>query len=204
MWRNFAILLAVAFAAISCSHNVSRIQTHALPSPNPTTYTFALALEEVHTKALKAFSTEHQWKEPVFRKPSGSDFSRLTAECSTNAVSGKALFDDPANAHHIYLHSFHTPFTASPVYHGRKGGLPYMATFHLHLASSGSHTVATVKASNAEVLNGTKFGIGSCGPGQHWNCVSVKPTTVEEYSILRYLGSYMGVTNMPPVILPAQ
>ena len=126
----------------------------------------------------------------------------LIAECSTNAVVGKSVFDDPANVHDIYLHSSHTPFTPSAVYRGRNGGLPFMATFHLHLARSGSDTIATIKASNAEVINGTKFGIGSCGPGQHWNCVSVKPTTVEEYSILRYLGGYLGVTNMPPVILP--
>ena len=36
------------------------------------------------------------------------------------------------------------------------------------------------------------------------NCEPVKPTTVEEYSILRYLGNYLGITKMPDVILPAQ
>ena len=79
-----------------------------------------------------------------------------------------------------------------------------MADFRMHLVSSGSNTIVTVTASDAELVNGTRFGIGSCGPGQHWNYVPVKPTTVEEYHIIRYLGACLRITNMPPVILPAE
>ena len=208
MSRGFTTVLGVALAAaaVSCSHGVSRIQTRSLPGPNPTTYSFPLPVEEVHAKALEAFSTDHQYREPIFKKPARTDYweSILHAECSTNAVFGRALFDDPANAHDIFLRCSHAPFVISAVYHGRDGGLPFIADFHLHLANRGSDTVVTVKASGTEVVNGTKFGIGSCGPGQHWNYVSVKPTTVEEYSILRYLGRNLGITNMPPVILPVQ
>jgi hypothetical protein len=205
MWKCAPIVLAVALAAVSCSHGVSRIQTRSLSSPNPTNYSFPLPREEIHTKALQAFSIEHQIREPIFDR-SGSSATLefvLSVECSTNAVCSKALFEDPANIHDIYLHSSHTPFATSSIYRGRNGGLPFIATFHLHLASRGSNTVVTVTASQAEVINGTKFGIGPCGPGQGWNCVRVKPTTVEEYSILSYLGRYLGMTNMPAIILPA-
>src|SRR5262245_61938267 len=206
MWKGFTIVLPVALAAVSCSHGVSRIQTRSLPSPNPTAYSFPLPVEDVHTRALQAFSRDHQYKEPIFKKPARTDYweSVLWVECSTNAAFGRAVFADPANAHDIYLHSSHAPFATSSVYRGRDGGLPFIADFHLHLAGSGSDTVVTVRASEPEVVNGTRFGIGSCGPGQHWNYVSVKATTVEEYSILSYLGRYLGITNMPPVILPAQ
>jgi hypothetical protein len=206
MSKVFPVILVVALCVVSCSHGVSRIQTRALPSPNPTTYTFPLPLVETHTKALQAFSREHQYKEPIFGRPASQERleSVLSVECSTNALSAKAIFDDPANLHDIYLHSSHTPFTLSSVYRGRDGGLPFIATFHLHLAGRGSDTAVTVTASNAEVINGTKFGIGSCGPGQAWNCVKVKPTTIEEYSILRYLGRNLGITNMPGVILPTE
>lgn len=114
------------------------------------------------------------------------------------------MFHDAANAHDIYLHTFHTPFVISSVYRGRDGGLPFIATFHLHLTTSGSNTLVAVTASDTEVVNGTKFGFGPCGPGQGWNYARVKPTTVEEYSILRYLGRSLGVTNMPGVILPKE
>ena len=202
------ILLAFALAAVSCSHGVSRIETRSLPKPNPTVYLFPRPLEEVHAAAWQAFSSDHQWKEPIFGKSASTDStarleSTLLVESSTNALSGKAVFADPANAHDLYLHSSHMPFVVSSVYRGRYGGLPFIATFHLHLADRGSNTLVSVMASNAEVLNGTKFGIGSCGPGQAWNCVKVQPTTVEEYSILRYLGRYLGVADMPAVILPA-
>jgi len=206
MSKAFTIVLSVAFVAVSCSQDVSRIQTRSLPSPNPTSYTFPLSVEEVRAGALQAFSRDHQYKEPIFQ-PSANSVRlepTLSVECSTNAVSGKSVFDNPANENDIYLHSFHTPFVASAVYRGRGGGLPFIANFHLHLTGRGSETVVTVTASGAEVINGTKFSIGPCGPGQAWNCVRVKPTTVEEYSVLRYLGRYLGITNMPEVVLPAQ
>ena len=207
---EFAVLV-VALATVSCSHGVSRIQTLSLPSPNLTTYKFPLLVQEVHTRALQAFSRDQQRHEAIFPKPTktantANDVSWesiLSAECSTNALYNKAAFADSANAHDIYLHSSHTPFVASAVYRGRHGGLPFIATFRLHLTGRGSNTVVTVTAFDAEVINGTKFGIGSCGPGQHWNCVKVEPTTVEEYTVLRYLGRHLGVTNMPTVILPA-
>jgi len=206
MSKNCAILLAIALVTVSCSHGVSRIRTRSLPSPNPTTWSFPLPVDEVHTKALQAFSIEHQVQERIFAKSAGPVSLQffLFPECSTNALSRKALFADPANAHDIYLDPSHTPFVVSPVYRGRDGGLPFIAAFRLHLTSSGSDTVVNVTASDTEVINGTKFGIGSCGPGQKWNCVSVAATTVEEYTILAYLGRYLGISNMPPVVLPAE
>jgi hypothetical protein len=205
MWKRFTILLAVALAVVGCSHGVSRIRTGVLPSPNPTSYSFALPVEEVHAKALQAFSRDHQYKEPVFKQPPSTDYwcSTLLAECSTNALCGKAVFNDPANARDIYLHSSGTPFAISAVYRGRDGGLPFFSTFHVHLADNGPGTVVTVSASDAQVVNGMKSGLGSCGLGRHWNYVKVRPTTVEEYTVLAYLGRYLGVSNMPAVVAPS-
>ena len=161
-------------------------------------------MAEAHTKAWQAFSIEHQIAQPIFGR---SDLAThledtLSAECATNAVFGQAAFRDPANAQDIYLHTFHMPFVLSSVYRGNDGGLPFIATFHIHLVANGSNTIVTVTASDAEVVTGTKFGFGPCGPGQGYVYESVKPTTVEEYSILRYIGSSFGVTNMPEVIKP--
>ena len=202
MTKYLSTIFAVAFVTASCSHGVSRIQIHALPGPNPTTYLFPMPLEAVYAKALEVFSIEHQVAHPVFGERRFGFESVLFAECATNAVFGESVFRDPVNAQDIYLHSFHSPVVSSAVYYGRNGGLPFIATFHLHLTRSGSDTVVSVTASDNEVINGTKFGIGSCGPGQANNYVRVKPTTIEEYSILCYLGRSLGVTNMPAVILP--
>jgi hypothetical protein len=202
--RNSVIIsLAVALLAISCSHGVSRVETRVLSSPNPTSYSFPFPLEQVYTNALDAFSIEHQARDPVFGRSKVADhLEGLFSECATNAVFGEAVFRDPANAQDIYLHSMHSPFVMSQVYHGRYGNLPFIATFRVHLSGMGANTTVSVAAADTEVVNGTKFGIGPCGPGQGNNYEPVKPTTVEEYTILRYLGSYLGVTNMPEVIVP--
>ena len=199
-------LVAVAMVTVSCTSGVSRIQTRSLPSPNPTSYSFPLPVEETRVRTLEAFSIHHQVHEPVFGHSAvGSGFEDIfSAECSTNAVFGKSVFSDPANTNDIYLHTFGTAFVVSSVYYGRDGGLPFIATFHLHLTGSPTTTLVTVTASDTEVVNGRKFGVGPCGPGYGGNCQSVKPTTVEEYSLLRYLGRYLGSTNMPEVILPRQ
>ena len=206
MWKGFIIVLAVALSAVGCSHGVSRIQTHSLPAANPTSYSFPLPVEEVHARASQAFSGKHQRGEPIFARPASADHweSILSAECSTNTILHKALFADPANTHDVYLYSSHKPIAISSVYRGRYGGLPFVADFHLHLAGNASDTVVTVRASDTEVVNGKKFTIGPCGPVNAWNYVKVKPTTVEEYFILSYLGRYLGITNMPAVILPAR
>ena len=201
--KTFAPILAVALAVFSCSAGVSRVESYPLPSLNPTSYSFPLSVAEVHAKAWLAFSIDHQTDQPIFGHTPGLMFQdTLFAECATNAVFGKAIFSNPANAEDIYLHTFDSPFEVSPIYHGSSGGLPFIATFHLHLTASGTNTIVTVIASDTEVIAGTKFGFGPCGPGRANVYVSVKPTTIEEYSILRYLGSYLGVTNMPAVILP--
>ena len=206
MIKNLTALMGVALFAVSCSHGVSRVQTRALTTPNPTTYTFPLPLQEVHAKAFTAFSIEHQVRQPVFgRVDSGSGFESIfSIACVTNPLFAPEIFKDPANAQDIYLHTFNSPFVLSSVYHGRNGGLPFVASFHLHLIPDNSDTVVTVTASDTEIVNGTKFGIGPCGPGQMWNWQHVAPTTVEEYTILRYLGGYLGVTNMPAVMTPTQ
>jgi hypothetical protein len=206
MIKSIATIFAMGILVISCSRGVSHVQTRPLPSRNPTTFSFPLPLEQVRTGALRIFSIEHQTEHPVFRRsPSVVPLeSVLAAECFTNPVFARALFRDRENANDIYLHSFHTPFVVSSVYCGRDGGLPFIAAFHLHLTASGPNTLVTVTACDAEVVNGQKFGFGSCGPGYAWVYEPVTPTTVEEYSILRYLGTNLGVTNMPDVILPAR
>jgi hypothetical protein len=206
MWKGFTILLAVALAAVSCSQGVSRMRTQPLPGPNPTTYSFPLPVEEVHARALHAFSYKHQRGEPIFTRPASADHweSTLRAECSTNAIIQKALFADPANAHDVYLYSARKPIAISPVYRGRYGGLPFVADFHLHLTGNASDTVVTVRVSDPEIVNGKRWTIGPCGPVNAWNSVKVRPTTVEEYTVISYLGRHLGITNMPPVILPPQ
>src|SRR5215469_11571958 len=163
MIRNLAAILAIALVTVSCSHDVARIQTRSLPSPNPTAWSFPLPVEEVRVKALDAFSIKHQVAQPVFgREIDDRIRGDIFAECSTNAVFGEAIFRDPSNTNDLYLHSLDSPFVISSVYYGNNGGLPFQATFHLHLTANGSNTVVSATALKPQVINGTKFGVGPC------------------------------------------
>lgn len=204
MRRALATILFIGVLAQSRSRAASPIHTYPLPRPNPTSYSFALPLDKLRDAAWNAFSIEHQTKQPIFGRaaPGAKLLPILFPECSSNAVFGAAIFQNPANTNDIFLQSLHDPFIVSSVYRGRSGGLPFIATLHLHLSAAGTNTAVTITASDAQVINGRKFGFGSCGLGFAWNYQTVKPTTIEEYSILKYLGTYLGITNMPAVLLP--
>jgi hypothetical protein len=199
--KNVLALLAVLAVSTSCS----RVQTRTLAHPNPTSQRFPFPAQEVHDQAIGIFSLEHQVRNPVFGPQPFSFSSTLFLESSTNAVFAESIFRDSTNAQDLYLHTFHDPFVRSPVYVGSDGNLPFIAAFHLHLnAVASNETEVSVAALETEVISGQHFGIGPCGPGMANTYRPVKPTTVEEYTILRYLGNYLGVTNMPAVILPAE
>lgn len=206
------IISATAIFAASCSKPPPTIQTWTLPQENPISYSFPLSVEEVHAKALIIFSSSYQIDKPIFGREPYRPYSPgvaqlesiLAVESFTHAVFSEEIFRDVANTNDIYLHSFGYPFVRSAVYRVGDSGLPYIAAFHLHLASSGSNTIVKVMGLNARVVNGQKFGFGPCGPGNGWVYKDVKPTTVEEYILLRYLGNSLGITNMPGVVLPNQ
>jgi hypothetical protein len=115
MIQRFTALFVIALVTVSCTSGVSRIQTRSLPTPNVTSYSFPLPVDEIRIKAMKAFSIHHQVQEPVFgRSPVGSGYRDIfSAECCTNALFGKDVFGDPANTNDIYLHTFGTAFVVS-------------------------------------------------------------------------------------------
>lgn len=201
--RRTAIYV-LAFLATSCSINTVHVRARPLPKPNPTYYSFPLPLDELRAKSLEAFDLPRQMARPIF----GSAFIRMVfsdtfcVETATNAAFGTAIFQNPANVNDIYLHTFNQPFEISPVYYAREGGLPFFGAFHLHLTSVGSNTLVTVTALETKVASGSTSGCSAVAIAPTLMYKKVEPTTVEEYTILKYLGDYLGQTNMPDVIRP--
>ena len=204
--KIFAVCCAVALIVVSCSKkSTSHIEASvfSLPRPNSTSFSFPYPLAKLHDLTLDAFSTEQQITNRVFGKLPLTFAAILTVETSTDAVFFRKEFSDLANTNDIYLHSFHTPINISTVYHEQNAGLPFIASFRLHLAASSSdETIVSVTALDTQVIDGERFGVGPCGPGMGNRYETVKPTTVEEYILLRYLGNYLGITNMPAVVVP--
>src|SRR5437867_2829940 len=136
MIARLATFISLAVLVTSCSRGTVRVQTRSLPVANPTNYSFPLPVEDLRARALDAFSTAHQARHPIFGRSSGTmHFERtLYPQCSTNDAFSQAIFRDPANTNDIYLHTYHNPFIASPVYRGRNGGLPFLAALTLFRA----------------------------------------------------------------------
>jgi hypothetical protein len=197
-------IYVLAFLATSCSVNIVHVRTRLLPKPNPTSYSFPLPLDEVRAKSFEAFDFRRQYDRPIFGSApvSGVFNDTFCVETATNAAFGKAIFQNPANIKDIYLHTFTEPFEISPVYYAREGGLPFFGAFHLHLTSVGSNTLVTVTALDTKVARGSTSGCSAVAIAPTWMYKKVEPTTVEEYTILKHLGGYLGQTNMPDVIRP--
>jgi hypothetical protein len=209
MHHRIAATFALAVAAAGCVKDVSRVHRQALPRLNPTSYSFDIPLGDLRAKAMAAFSIDHQVKQPVFGSLSTvalhafGGMPILHVSVASDAGFGAELFRIPENAHDLYLQSFGVPVWESPVYHGSRGGLPFIAEFHVHFsASEAGRTSVAVRALRTEVINGMHYGLGSCGPGWAWRYVPVEPTSIEEYLILRYIGEAVGAPAMPEVVLP--
>ena len=195
--------MGIALLFPSCSHPA--IRTLALPKPNPTSYTFPLNVNVLHSRAKQAFAYGLQMEHPIFYFE-GRSVTLNVQDSQHHLFAPDAIFRDPANTNDLYLHNYGWPIAESIIYRGTKGGLTFFADFHLHLAETETNsTTVTVTALNTRVVNGWNFGLDiHTGFGRLACIVPAQPTTVEEYSILLYLGRYIGVTGMPELIVPTE
>lgn len=187
----------------SCSNPPVRLLI--LPQPNPTSYTFRMPVTEFLTGATQALTFRHQIQEPIFAPLDGHTAIFRVADSKHHLFAPEPLFRDPANTNDLYLHTYGSPIAPSSVYRGAKEGLAFFASFHLHLTDTGTNvTIATVTALGTEIVNGWYFGLNiHTGFGRQARIVPASPTTVEEYTILLYLGRYLGVTDMPELVVPS-
>src|SRR5262245_58356131 len=193
--------IVLALLSGACTSGVQSIQRSVADVPNPDSYVFDLPVDELSARAEEILSRNHQYEEPIFvvaesssSRDDGFSFHPVfQVENAQSALFAGKLLESPANQKDLYLHNFDEPIWPAPVHPGRDGGLPYCARFHVHLAPAGEgKTRVTVFALHTSVVNGRKWGIGPCGPGYGWRSEKVEPTSIEEYTILRYLGRGLG------------
>lgn len=157
-----------------------------LAAPNPTSYVFRASVDEIRAvlreKAVKCCGDEIEFKDDVL-------------------FSGSIL-KSAGNENDAYIHNFHTPLGSSDIYFSSGKALPYICEFHLHITPvSKNETQVSVVALKSEVIAGqSRWGLHGFSPANWY--VNVSPTTVEEYKILREIGSAVGTTSMPALQLP--
>lgn len=164
-----------------------------------------MPVSEFLSGANQALEIGRQIREPIFEPLKGRT-AIFHAEDSKHPVfAPETLFRDPANTNDLYIHNHGSPIASSMVYLGAKEGVPFLASFHLHLTDTGTNvTIATVTALDMKIVSGWNFGLNiHNGFGRQARIVPARPTSVEEYSILLYIGRFLGVTDMPPLIVPS-
>ncbi len=201
--KRLGIVLCVLLAYAGCVYDAVRMETRTLPERNPTVYQFEYPLEELRELLIAGLARSEQGKNPIFGRPKWRSWPAIfdATEAGTYRTWLKVL-ELPGNERDLYLQASSDPLWESPIYRGPQDGLPFLADFHVHFAAiTPSLTSVSVTALETKVLNGQMTGL--IGHGRANRYVRVEPTSIEEYVVLRYIGSILGDHSMPMVILPA-
>jgi hypothetical protein len=184
--------------------DLAPLSVHRLSTPNPTSYGFKVPPGEARKKISDGFHPRTQLGSPFYRslglREAGSRNSHLSfnLETAESAVFSRKIFEQYSDLIDFHLHTYGTAIK-SRTYFALGESLPYVATFAVSVKIEGQHTLVSIITIDPNVLKG--FG----GIGLHGTYearVSVEPTTIEEYSLLLYIGNLLGVTDMPPLRLP--
>lgn len=199
------IAILIAIIVYTFRWNTTPLSEEKLENDNPTHYLFDLDLMSVRKKTISGFSIDSQIENRnifSFENHARPKFARkimLTLETADKVLFGKDVFKNKDNKNDIFLHSFGEAITSS-TYFSLGKPLLYEAQFHIHFEpKTENQTIVFINVINPVVLKG----IGGYGPhGSYPGKVPVKPTTVEEYKVLRYIGYLLGKSDMPAVNYP--
>ncbi len=164
--------------------------THII-KPNPLSYYYNAPINQVREIIFSTFSEG---------KYHGLDFKVGfdSLEREVNKIRGNQ------NENHFFINWFgwFSSGEDSKIYYNWWGKLKLIPSYHIILDSvSQTQTKITIE-SFPKVKAGVEFSLNHGLPYFTSNKVSVKPSTIEEYEIIKLLGSELGENNMPPVEEP--
>jgi hypothetical protein len=204
MMTKCLVAVVLVGANTACDKDIHRIQHGHLQDKNPVWYVFPFPAEHVRQKVLAALEGEglrDLYTSLGSEGPLGQhDPFSFSIQSIENAIIDPETFANPDFRNDIFLLSDGKAIGPSTKYFGGGKPLKYTADFHLHISAvDAENTVVTVMTINPRVHNGLRC----CGPhGSYTNYESVEPSTVEEYTILLFIGRVLGHSDMPPIRLP--
>lgn len=200
--KKLPLALLFVILILSCRDD-SQFDQKTLASANPTEYTFQLPIDSLKGNILMyfhaadyigtnetykkvfAFETESNVKMPVL----------FTPETKQNAVFARKWFDEAGAENQIFLYNDGTTWP-SALHFSKGSALPFRTSFVLTLTPvSDAETKVSIKAERPVVIQGQEC-CGSHGPygKEH----PVPPTSIEEYTLLLFIGEQLGL-KMPPL-----
>jgi hypothetical protein len=204
----FIFSLPFIFLLANCGESPKKVEFKQLEHPNPTSYTFDIPLHKLHDTLIKIFDLDSQYGNPIlgkifYYKSSESDLDihqvSFDPEVPDSAVFGKEYFQKPNTKNDIFLNQF--DHWNSLIYHHKDKPFEYNATFAIQLKElNHDSTLLNIKALDPEIYNGSKC----CGPclGNYALTEKVKPTSIEEYTLILYIAQKLGAKGLQPLQLP--
>ena len=186
---------------ISCSTPAQQMDVKSTVQ-HQTSHVFNLPIGQTKYAIISAFETDNQINSKLlnsifhYRFPETNDENDLHQVYFTTETNKDTLFSKEyfrlSNSNDIYLHAFSDVWD-SPVYYVNDKPLKFRCEFAIKLDSiDNKRTKVTIKVLHPRVMNGT-IGIGPHGSVARE--VVVKPTTVEEATLLQYLAMEMRDTS---------
>nr|WP_294946299.1 hypothetical protein [uncultured Mucilaginibacter sp.] len=193
---------------IGCSKTPATVQVKKLQSPNPTSRLFKMPAKQLHDTLLALFDFGQQYDNPtlktifmdaVLEDTTNKMQATFSTETSAGPVFSEAYFAEPGTKNDIYITTM-ASYWYSPMYFADDKPLKYTSAFAFKLKElSKDSTLLSVVAINPEIVNGTKC----CGPHGNYSITQkVKPTSVEEYTLIMFVAQKLGIKDMPALKLP--
>jgi len=110
---------------------------------------------------------------------------------------------DDKNKNHFFINWFgwESYGENSSIYYNLWGGLKLIPSYHIILDSLSNTETRIRIESFPKVEAGTEVSLNHLLPYFTSRKVNVKPSTIEEYEVIKLIGQRSGVKNMPPTIV---
>jgi hypothetical protein len=186
--KRLLILIILFSILLVCSHYVKF--TKHIAKPNPLEYNYNFPIDDVRRVMNVRFS---DYK-----------FRAMSYFVGYNYVEQEMRkLTDTENSNHIFLNWYGVASAGqSEIYYNLWGKLDLYPCYHIILDSlSGNRTRIRIE-SFPKVKLGRMVDTNHGIPYLTSNRVEVKPSTIEEYEIIKIIGDDLGEKNMPVIIRP--
>jgi hypothetical protein len=198
----------VLLLCIGCSRSPAPVQIKKLQVPNPTSQLFKMPAKQLHDTLLALFDFDKQYEnrtlktifmDAILEDTTHKMQATFSTETSAKPVFSRDYFARPGTKNDIYITTM-ASYWNSPMYFADDKPLLYTSAFAFKFKEiTANSALLTVVALNPEIVNGTKC----CGPhGSYSITQKVKPTSVEEYTLIMFVANELGIKDMPAVKLP--
>jgi hypothetical protein len=208
MNKAWILKIGILFMVIlfGCGESPHPVLIKKLIQLNPTNYIFKLPVDKLRDTIIKLFDLDHQMDDTVLKSVFIDHILKndpfpiiFSPEQAKNASFGYDYFKKPGTDNDIFLCQMGSCWY-SPIYFYKNGAFLFSSSFAIKFKTlSPKETLIKVIDVDPGILNGTIC----CGPhGNYANIQNVKPTTVEEYTLILYIAEKLGIEGLKPLHIP--